>query len=260
MQPKHAFPFPLRLIVWFVVSLALWGGDVRANDFLSDETYENGENAKVADPIEPINRAIFTVNDKFYLWVLDPVATGYSKVLPANIRGCVGNFFYNLGEPVRSANCLLQGRFRDSGLVLSRFMLNTLFGVFGLADPAGHEFAIPAISASLGETLAVWGIGDGFYLVAPLLGPSTVRDLTGTVVDSMAMASYYPWNDDEVSPLALTGVNTVNRTSLHLGEYQDLKSMSFDPYVAFRNGYFQMRAKERTHSQPNKEQKGNSPR
>lgn len=252
MQKKHFVPLLMRLSLWFAVSLSVLGGTAAANDFLSDETYENGENAKVADPIEPVNRAIFTLNDKVYTWVLDPVATGYSKVLPANIRGCIGNFFYNLGEPIRSANCLLQGRFRDSGWVLSRFVLNTLFGVFGLADPAGNEFAIDPISASLGETLAVWGIGDGFYVVAPLLGPSTVRDLTGTVVDSLAMSSYYPWSDDDLSPLTLTGIHTVNRTSLHLGEYEELKSMSFDPYVAFRNGYFQMRTKTRTHSQSNK--------
>lgn len=249
MQPKPIFALLLRCCLMLCVSFLIGGGNAAANDFLSDDAYANGETAQVADPIEPVNRAIFTLNDKFYIWVLDPVATGYSKVLPADIRGCIGNFFYNLGEPVRSVNCLLQGRFRDSGLVLSRFALNTICGVFGLADTAAHEFAIPPISATLGETLATWGIGDGFYVVAPLLGPSTVRDLTGTVVDSLAMASYYPWSDDELSPYTLTGVNTVNRTSLHLGEYDQLKSLSFDPYVAFRNGYFQMRSKTRNHSQ-----------
>ena len=227
----------------------LWGQVVLAADLLSDDSYQVEEVQVVADPIEPFNRAVFSFNDKVYLWVLDPVATGYSKVLPHDNRGCIDNFFSNLAEPVRSANCLLQGRFRDSGLVLSRFALNSVFGVFGLADPAGDEFKIAPIRATFGETLSVWGIGDGFYLVAPLLGPSTARDFTGTVVDSVAKSTYSPWRNDDVAPWAMTVTDKVNVTSLHLGEYQELKSLSFDPYVAFRNGYFQMRSKQRSRGQ-----------
>ncbi|MDD2466486.1 MAG: MlaA family lipoprotein, partial [Desulfobulbus sp.] len=130
-----------------IISLVLTGRPTMAADLLDDASYQDDGVYAVTDPIEPINRAFFVFNDKFYLWVLDPVATGYSKVLPGDIRGCVGNFFYNLGEPVRAANCLLQGRFRDSGLTLSRFLLNSVFGVFGLADPASHEFAIAPVSA-----------------------------------------------------------------------------------------------------------------
>jgi phospholipid-binding lipoprotein MlaA len=215
-------------------------------DFLSDESYEQPTaNLKVADPIEPFNRAMFAVNDKFYIWLLDPVATGYSKVLPTDIRMCVGNFFYNLGEPVRSANCLLQGRFRDAGRTLGRFVINSIFGVFGLADPAGNEFSIAPKYASFGQTLSVWGVGDGFYLVVPLIGPSTLRDFPGAVVDGVAAATYTPpWNDDFLTATAVQGVKTVNRTSLHLGEYQRVQSISIDPYVAFRNGYYQMRGKQ----------------
>lgn len=228
-----------------VVFGVLWVQGGQAADLLSDDSYQAEEVQAVADPIEPFNRAIFTFNDKFYLWVMDPVATGYSKVLPQDIRGCVDNFFSNLAEPVRSANCLLQGRFRDSGLVLSRFVVNSVFGVFGLADPAGHEFEIAPVHASFGQTLSVWGIGDGFYLVAPLFGPSTARDFTGTVVDSLAKAAYYPRHGDDSFYWIISGTEKVNVTSLHLGEYQDLKSLSFDPYIAFRNGYFQMRTKQR---------------
>lgn len=228
-----------------VVFVVLWVQGGQAADLLSDDSYQTEEVQAVADPLEPFNRAIFTFNDKFYLWVMDPLATGYSKVLPQDIRGCVDNFFSNLAEPVRSVNCLLQGRFRDSGLVLSRFAINSVFGVFGLADPAGHEFEIAPVYASFGQTLSVWGIGDGFYLVAPLFGPSTARDFTGTVVDSLAKAAYYPRHGDDSSYWIISGTEKVNATSLHLGEYQDLKSLSFDPYIAFRNGYFQMRTKQR---------------
>jgi phospholipid-binding lipoprotein MlaA len=218
-------------------------------DFLNDESYERPTtDVQVADPVEPFNRVVFTVNDKVYVWVVEPVATGYSKVLPADIRKCIGNFFYNLGEPVRSVNCLLQGRVRDAGLTLGRFAINSICGVFGLADPAAHEFKIEPIYASLGETFSAWGVGDGFYLVVPLLGPSTLRDFAGTVGDGIAQATYTPWNDDALTSATVQSGRTVNRTSLHLGEYEEIKSLSFDPYVAFRNGYFQMRSKQFNHT------------
>jgi phospholipid-binding lipoprotein MlaA len=243
----------LWLFFGLIMPVLCWASFVQSADFLSDESYEDqATTARVADPIEPFNRAVFTLNDKVYIWMIDPLATGYSKVLPADIRGCIGNFFYNLGEPVRSINCLLQGRVRDSGWALSRFVINSVCGVFGLADPASNEFKIAPVYATLGETLSVWGVGDGLYLVVPLIGSSTLRDFTGTVVDGMAMATYSPWNDDALTVAAAQGTNTVNRTSLHLGEYEELKSMSFDPYVAFRNGYFQMRSKQRDHTKNNK--------
>jgi len=228
----------LALVVFFCASA------VGAEDFLSDASYEEQAVAiKAPDPIEPFNRAMFAFNDKLYIWVLDPVATGYSKVLPADIRGCVGNFFYNVGEPVRSVNFLLQGRFKDSGLTLSRFVINSIAGVFGLADPAADEFKIPRKKATFGQTLSVWGVGDGFYLVVPLLGPSTLRDFSGKVVETLATSNIYPWNDDPGTSAAVFSGQVVNDTSLRLGVYEDLKSMSFDPYVAFRNAYFQSRDK-----------------
>ena len=114
-----------------------------AVDYLDDASYEEAEHFEsIYDPLEPFNRVMFTFNDRLYLWVIDPVATGYSKVVPGDFRTIISNFFYNLGEPVRSVNCLLQGRVEDSGLVLSRFLINSTAGVFGLADPAGNEFDI----------------------------------------------------------------------------------------------------------------------
>ncbi|MBM9535760.1 MlaA family lipoprotein [Desulfobulbus alkaliphilus] len=240
MKLKWTQFFSLRLVLPLMLAALLVGaGTCQAFDFLDDASYE--EFALPNDPLEPLNRVIFTFNDIVYIWVLNPVATGYSKVVPADIRGCVANFFHNLGEPVRSANCLLQGRFRDSGRALGRFFINTVFGVFGLADPASNEFRLAPVRASFGETLSVWGVGDGFYLVVPFMGPSTLRDFSGSMVDIVAVTTYYPWNDDLKTATSVYTVNTVNRTSLHLGEYERLKAMSFDPYVAFRNGYFQMR-------------------
>jgi phospholipid-binding lipoprotein MlaA len=248
MNLKYFHLLSLRLLVSLVLAVLVFSDVARAEDFLNDESYaEQAAAVKVYDPIEPFNRAMFTFNDKVFTWVLNPVATGYSKVLPADIRGCVGNFFYNLGEPVRAVNCLLQGRLRDSGLVVSRFFINTTGGVFGLADPASHEFKITRVKASFGQTFSVWGVGDGFYVVVPLLGSSTLRDFSGDVIEAFATTSYYPWNDDLGTSVAVFGVQDVNYLSLHLGVYEDIKSMSFDPYVAFRNAYFQSRNKMRDH-------------
>jgi Surface lipoprotein len=217
-------------------------------DFLNDASYEH--QSEIADPIEPFNRVMFVVNDKFYIWLLEPAAIGYSKILPASIRECIGNFFYNLGEPVRSVNCLLQGRFLDAGRVLGRFVINSICGVFGLADPAGDEFSIAPVYASFGETLSVWGMGDGLYLVIPLVGPSTLRDFSGTMVDGVALTTYAPWNGDTLTVTIVYGTQAINRTSLHIGEYEEIKSLSFDAYVAIRNGYYQMRNKQYNHSRP----------
>lgn len=237
-----------RLIVFLALVVLVYSDLAWAEDFLNDESYaEKTVAADVSDPIEPFNRAVFAVNDKVFTWVLNPAATGYSKVLPADIRGCVGNFFYNLGEPVRSVNCVLQGRFRDSGLTISRFFINTVAGVFGLADPASAEFKIPRQKATFGQTFSVWGIGDGFYVVVPLLGPSTLRDFSGDVAESLLTASYHPWNNDFVTSATVISVQDINYISLHLGIYEDIKSMSFDPYVAFRNAYFQSRNKMSDH-------------
>ncbi|MGI6657629.1 MAG: VacJ family lipoprotein [Desulfobulbus sp.] len=239
-----------------VCTLTFLSGPTKASaqiDYLDDDSYLAESVAIAPDPLEPLNRFFFQFNDVFYIWILEPVATGYGKVVPADIRGCVGNFFSNLGEPVRAANCLLQGRFRDAGLALSRFVINTVCGVFGLADAAGEVFDIQPLHATLGQTFAVWGIGDGIYLVVPFLGPSTLRELPGTVLDGVAETAYSPWEDETLLTLGLYGVRAVNTASFHLGEYEDLKSMSFDPYIAFRDGYFQLRNKQRSSSAVNKQ-------
>jgi len=244
MNLNNLHRLSLRLMIGLALVFLVFGNAAGAEDFLNDESYDDkAVGVKDSDPLEPFNRAMFTFNDKVYVWVLDPVATGYSKVLPADIRQCVGNFFYNFGEPIRSVNFLLQGRLRDSGLALSRFAINSIAGVFGLADPAADEFKIPRKKATFGQTLSVWGVGDGFYLVVPLLGSSTLRDFSGKLVETLATSSYYPWNEDAGTSVAVLSGQVVNDTSLRLGVYEDIKSMSFDPYVAFRNAYFQSRDK-----------------
>ena len=236
----------------FLLCLALCGGaQAEEADFLDDSFYDDAPDAEAApDPFEHFNRLMFEFNDVTYTWVMEPVASAYSRTVPEDIRQAADNFCYNLQEPVRLVNSLLQLRFTDAGTVLTRFVINTLGGVAGLGDVAGREFGFKRVEAGLGETLETWGVPDGFYLVMPLLGATTARELTGTAVDGLAMTPYYfladTWQEGAVISLG----RRVNNISLRLGEYDGLKELTIDPYTAWRDSYFQYRKQARKHSEP----------
>ena len=230
----------------FIQPAESFASDDGVVDFLDDDFYESEPvSAQVGDPLESFNRAMFSFNDYAFTWFLNPVASSYSYVIPSDIRGVVAQFFYNVQEPVRCANALLQGRLSDAGTLFMRFAINTTGGVFGFGDLAGQELGFKAVDATLGETLGVWGVGDGFYLVVPFYGSTTLRDFTGTMFDDLI---YYIWADTWVETTAIYTSKDLNYLSLHIGEYEDMKKLSFDPYVAVRNGYFQYRKKIRDYT------------
>jgi len=211
-------------------------------DFLDDEFYEDtgDDQAEVKDPLESFNRAMFHVNDFSFTWIFNPVATGYSYVVPSDFRGAIDNFIENLQEPVNFLNALLQGRFSDAGTAVFRFVVNSIAGVGGLGDPAGREMGFARAEATLAQTLGTWGVGDGFYLVVPFYGATTLRDFAGDLVDGF-ITPYYYWVDGLGAAAGIYTGKELNNLSLHLGEYEDLKAMSLDPYIAIRSGYFQYR-------------------
>ncbi len=243
----HRVVFVLLLFTFLVGMENLWSlphvfGADEPVDFLSDDFYSEEAEAEIFyDPLEPMNRALFKFNDTLYIWVMDPVATMYSRVIPEDLRSCINNFFMNLQEPLRFINSILQGRLSESFQVLERFVINSTLGIYGLADAAESEFGIEPIEATLGETFQTWGIGDGFYLVVPLYGPSTLREITGDVIDGLAMTPYYSWSDDLLVNGSIYVGKETNKLSLHLGEYEEWKKLLFDPYISFRNAYFQYR-------------------
>ena len=222
------------------------GSDAGLDYLLDDDFYEKDAVKGCAnDPFEAVNRVMFTFNDRLYVWVLNPVTTAYSKAVPDDLRLCVKNFFYNLQAPIRLLNSVLQGRFVDALTVVERFGINSTLGVFGLGDPALVDFEIiPVEEAGLGQTMAVWGIDYGFYLYVPFFGPSTLRDFAGSIVDSLTMAPYYIWIDDWHTKIGIYSGKEINELSFHLGEYEELKSLTLDPYIAVRNAYFQYKAKK----------------
>jgi phospholipid-binding lipoprotein MlaA len=208
-----------------------------------EEEWGEEEEATIADPLEPFNRAMFHFNDKLYFWALKPVAQGYNWVVPEKARVSVKNFFTNLAFPVRFVSCLLQADFKGAAAEFGRFAVNTIWGVGGLLDPSSSEqLNLPKGDADLGETLGVYGLGQGFYLVWPVLGPSSARDSVGIVGDFFLYPVSYirPW------PVWL-GVRTyeeVNDASLRIGDYESLKQAAIDPYLALRDAYRQYRQKK----------------
>ena len=203
----------------------------------------------VADPIAGFNRAMFNFNDKLYFWVLKPVASGYRVVTPTPVRVSIKNFFFNLLAPVRLVNCLLQGKARADGGELGRFFINTTVGMAGFLDPAEVYPELNPPAEDLGQTLGHYAVGSGFYIVWPLVGPSTLRDTVGGIGD-WAMNPFTFMQLINVDAGALTsgttnvavyGVRTVNQTSFRIGDYEALKNAALDPYEAFRDAYIQNR-------------------
>jgi phospholipid-binding lipoprotein MlaA len=205
-----------------------------------DDDLPLDEAAGIADPLEPINRAFFVFNDKMYFWVLKPMASGYRYVAPEPVRVGISNFFYNLAFPVRFVNCALQGKVFEASEEIRRFVVNTTVGVAGFIDVATNKMEIKKYEEDLGQTFGLWGIGPGFYINWPILGPSTFRDTFGFVGD----AFLYPVSfiiEPSVYTLAINAFDIVNQTSLRIGDYEDLKKAAFDPYIALRDAYYQNR-------------------
>ncbi|MHC4805398.1 MAG: MlaA family lipoprotein [Planctomycetota bacterium] len=209
-------------------------------DLLEEELDE--QVVEVDDPLEPLNRLMFGVNDALYFWVAKPVVQVYKDVTPEPARIGVRNFFHNLTTPIRFANCLLQGKGDSANTELSRFVVNTIEGVLGFGDPAKDKQGLEPVEEDLGQTLAVHGIDNGFYIVLPLLGPSTLRDSAGLVGDLFLNPVAYV--EPFETSVAIWAGQITNEGSFHIGEYEDFKAASLEPYVAMREAYIQYRNKK----------------
>lgn len=195
----------------------------------------------VGDPLEPLNRGIFEFNRIVDGLVLEPATQIYTFAVPEPARNSVSNFLANLRSPVVFANHLLQGERERAGVTVGRFMINSTMGIFGLFDFASVVGMAPREDADFGQTLGVWGVGAGAYLVLPLFGPSTIRDAGGLVVDSFVFDPF-PYVADEEVRLARLGATAVD-TRYRFGPLiDDLEASSLDFYVAVRSAFLQNRA------------------
>jgi phospholipid-binding lipoprotein MlaA len=192
----------------------------------------------VHDPWEGMNRSIFGFNEKLDRWILEPVATGWDFVFPDPVEESFGHFFDNLRFPVVFVNDVLQGKPVAALQDVGRFALNTTAGCVGLFDPA-TEVGLPKHQEDFGQTLGVWGVPSGPYLVLPLLGPSSPRDTGGLVVDANLRA--YTWFIPIYANFAVYVLDVVNRRSAVLETVREERKAAFDFYAAVRNAYVQLR-------------------
>ena len=232
MFRKTAFSFFMLCIM----SLSLAG--------CASPTIDKVENdaTLVDDPFEDVNRAMFAVNEVFDQSLFEPVARGYRAVTPEIARKGVRNFLRNLHSPINIGNQLLQGDLEGTLRDVYRLGVNTTFGIGGLVDVAamtGHEYEYE----DFGQTLAVWGVGHGPYMVLPLYGPSTLRDTTGLVVDSLAdpVRIYLDNKDEEGWHYARIAAIAISEREELLDVIDDLRENSIDFYATIRSAYIQRR-------------------
>jgi phospholipid-binding lipoprotein MlaA len=227
-----------------------------------DDEFEDefaGSEQEVFDPLSGYNRGMTGFNDGFYVFVLDPVARGYRWVLPGTARRGVKNFFHNLLFPLRFVNNALQLKAKNAGEEFLRFSINSTIGILGLWDPAKEWFGLEAHEEDFGQTLGYYGVGGGFHVVLPFLGPSNLRDMFSLYPDlQMDPVNYvenrpynFPKQEGEylgvsrqtLQAIDLTLLKTVNTESLRIGQYENLKKDAIELYPFLRDVYEQNRAK-----------------
>jgi phospholipid-binding lipoprotein MlaA len=225
-----------------VVSLILVGCATPSNN----PQAEAAEAEDFNDPLEDTNRTIFDFNQVVDRNVLVPVAKAYRTVLPDPVRDSLRDFLRNLRAPLIFANDALQGEFERAGQTFARFTLNSTLGMGGLIDVAGRWGELPYHEDDLGLTFGVWGIPEGPYLVVPVLGPSTPRDLTGQVAEGFGDPFNYIVTGNPYTlywiPFVRGGVAGIDQRSRYIETLADIERTSLDYYATIRSLYRQRRA------------------
>jgi len=198
------------------------------------------------DPLEPMNRAIFGFNNVLDGLILEPAARMYRFVFPQPARDGVANFLDNLRTPVVLVNDLLQGEFERAEMTLGRFMLNTVLGVGGIVDVGAMVGMPDRHTEDFGQTMAVYGVGSGPYLVLPLLGPSNPRDAAGLLVDALIDPFSLLFSDAVPleARLGRTGADALTFREENIETIEELRRTSIDFYAATRTLVQQLRANE----------------
>ena len=200
----------------------------------------------VNDPLEPLNRAIFAFNEVFLDYLLGPLSQVYEEVVPSLVREGIRNILFNLATPVVLANDILQGEPQRALETLGRAVVNSTVGMGGAID-IGAELGVRRHNEDFGQTLGVWGVGEMFYVVLPLLGPSNPRDAVGKlVVDSFfdPLNLWFANTDRDAEKWARVGMKGVDEYSNVRSDLEQIKKTSIDYYAAIRSLYRQKRAVE----------------
>jgi phospholipid-binding lipoprotein MlaA len=226
----HLMVFISVLVIAFIYPV--WGEDLTDFDEFDEQTIG------ISDPLEIYNRLMFKANDKLYVYIIHPVAEGYSILIPKEIRHSISGVFQNSLSPMRLINNALQFKFHDASVETARFIINTTVGIGGLFDPAKAWLNLEHKSEDLGQTLGKWGVGPGPYIVLPLLGPSTLRDTIGMVGGFATDPVFYikkPYS------LIIKTVEITNKASFGIKQYNELKENNVDFYTGTKSIYMQHR-------------------
>jgi len=222
----------------------------------------DGENSlskkskEVKDCFEGLNRATFSLNKGLDKVIFKPIAKGYRK-LPTSVRTGTSNALINISSLITIPNNILQGQFKTAGANTGRFVINTTVGIFGIFDVAEKMGFSEYEKEDYGQTLAVWGVGAGCYVVLPVLGPSTVRDTFGSFVNVLGGDPYYNasthGNNEYLSDSLYVKtkiVTGVDFRAKNLESLENLEKNSMDFYASIRSLYLQDRQQKITNSNP----------
>lgn len=237
----------LKIVIFFI---HLFSVVVYADEISFDEEFSERET--ISDPLIVYNRFMTSVNDKTYIYILEPTSKFYATIVPEFLRIGISNAFENIKFPIRFVNNILQLKFENSLIELERFVVNSTIGIGGLMDPAGKYMNLHAKKEDFGQTLGHYGIESGIHIVLPLIGPSNIRDGIGMIADAyISPLNYFgdkalkykiPQNYPESN--IIWGADKINYTSFHLGEYESNKKDAVDWYLFLRNAYESHRTHE----------------
>tara|TARA_B100000787_G_scaffold121972_1_gene91746 strand:- start:688 stop:1470 length:783 start_codon:yes stop_codon:yes gene_type:complete len=236
-----------NILITFLISIML-SSTASAG---TDEENNLSKNAKpIKDCFEPLNRATFSLNQGLDKVIFKPIAKAY-RVLPSSVRTGTNNALTNISSLITVPNNILQGDFKTAGVNTGRFVVNTTVGILGIFNVAEKIGFSKYEKEDYGQTLGVWGVGAGCYLVLPVLGPSTVRDTTGSFMNALGGDPYYNISahgnneyltrSDYMLTKFLTGVNF---RAKNLETLENLEKNSLDFYASVRSLYLQDRQRK----------------
>lgn len=229
--------------------------DPAVNPDADYDDYSEYDAVEVYDPFEGVNRAIFKFNDVTYAYVLKPAVKGYEFVVRPPVNRAIGNFYDNVRYPVRLVNALLQGKVTRAGLESKKFLVNTTVGVAGFFRPTDDMPELAELPREdFGQTLGVWGVPHGPYLVIPIFGGTSLRDGVGRVADTVVSPTGWEYIDianrnwtDRLSwewKTVITVTDTMSTLPQVLTIYDQMKESAVDPYLSVRDATRRYRDRE----------------
>ncbi len=236
-----------KVVIVILFSILLSSASNAGSD--GQNELSKNSNGEVKDCFEQINRGIFAFNQALDQLIVEPVAKGY-RYLPSPIRSGTSNFINNLSLVVTIPNNVLQGDMGMAGKNSARFLVNSTIGILGVFDPASKMGLNDYEKEDYGQTLASWGIGEGCYLVLPVLGPSTARDTLGSLANYFGGDAWYniTVNNDthyvsDFDYYASVGTRGVDFRAKNLEAWDNLEKNSIDFYASVKSLYLQDRRK-----------------